>query len=158
MDSKHFLAGIQVGESFDVYIEKGKRLNIKCLGRTNEVNKAGQQKVFISLNGQMRTVYVEDKAALQSSNFHPKASKGDKLQVGAPMPGDIIETRVKPGDSVEKGDTVAIISAMKMEMLVKAEKSGIVKEVQKVFREFDLAKNYGKFYLFFQTFCICEKR
>ena len=130
MDSKNFLVGIKVGESFDVDIEKGKTLNIKCLGKTNEVNSEGQQKVFISLNGQMRTVYVTDNSAKDSINVKKKASKEDKMQVGAPMPGDVIEMRIKVGDSVEKGDTVGIISAMKMEMLVKAEASGIVKEVR----------------------------
>jgi len=59
----------------------------------------------------------------------PKADKSDITQIGAPMPGDVIAVKVKVGDQIEKGQAVAIISAMKMEMLVKAETDGKVKNV-----------------------------
>lgn len=59
----------------------------------------------------------------------PKADKNDFTQIGAPMPGDVIAVKVKVGDQVEKGQAVAIISAMKMEMLVKAETDGKVKDI-----------------------------
>ena len=35
--------------------------------------------------------------------------------ITAPMPGKITEVRVKEGDSVEKGQVIAILEAMKME-------------------------------------------
>lgn len=61
--------------------------------------------------------------------MHPKAEKGIKGQVGAPMPGTIMEVKVKAGDTVEKGAPLIVISAMKMEMIVQAPVAGKVKSV-----------------------------
>lgn len=45
------------------------------------------------------------------------------------MPGTVIEVKVKPGDKVEKGQAVLVLSAMKMEMVVNAPVSGVVKQI-----------------------------
>ncbi|MDZ7697433.1 MAG: biotin/lipoyl-containing protein [Deltaproteobacteria bacterium] len=50
--------------------------------------------------------------------------------ITAPMGGKIIEVKVKPGDSVNEGDEVVILEAMKMELPVVATDSGTVKEVK----------------------------
>jgi biotin carboxyl carrier protein len=46
------------------------------------------------------------------------------------MGGKIIEVKVKPGDSVNEGDEVIILEAMKMELPIVASDSGTVKEVK----------------------------
>jgi len=46
-----------------------------------------------------------------------------------PMPGKIVKVLVNAGDAVEAGQTLVIVSAMKMESEFKASKAGIVKEV-----------------------------
>jgi biotin carboxyl carrier protein len=46
-----------------------------------------------------------------------------------PMPGKIVKVLVSAGDSVESGQTLVIVSAMKMESEFKASKAGIIKEV-----------------------------
>jgi biotin carboxyl carrier protein len=48
----------------------------------------------------------------------PKADANIPGNVGSPMKGEVIELKVAIGDPVEKGQVVAIISAMKMEMAV----------------------------------------
>lgn len=50
-------------------------------------------------------------------------------EVRSPMPGKVVKVLVKPGNKVEAGETVIIVSAMKMESEFKAPKSGIVIEV-----------------------------
>lgn len=66
---------------------------------------------------------------MQELHIHPKAEKGNKDQVGAPMPGTVMEVRVKVGDTVEKGAPLVVLSAMKMEMVVQAPKAGKVKSL-----------------------------
>lgn len=51
-------------------------------------------------------------------------------EILAPMGGKVIDVKVKPGDTVNEGDEVVIIEAMKMELPVVAESSGTVKEVR----------------------------
>lgn len=63
-------------------------------------------------------------------HIHPKASKGDKNQIGAPMPGTVIDIRVKVGDTVEKGAPLVVLSAMKMEMVVQAPRGGKIKSLE----------------------------
>ena len=54
---------------------------------------------------------------------------GNEVPVGvlvAPMPGKVIEVKVKKGDKVKAGDTLIIIEAMKMEHSIKATENGKV--------------------------------
>jgi len=45
------------------------------------------------------------------------------------MPGRIVKVSVSQGDSVEQGDTVCVVEAMKMEHVVKAPCDGVVEEL-----------------------------
>jgi biotin carboxyl carrier protein len=45
------------------------------------------------------------------------------------MSGRILSIRVKPGDSVNSGDEMCVIEAMKMEQAIKAHRDGVVKKV-----------------------------
>jgi propionyl-CoA carboxylase alpha chain len=46
-----------------------------------------------------------------------------------PMPGLLVSLNVKEGDKVEAGQPLAVIEAMKMENILRAEKTGVVKAV-----------------------------
>jgi acetyl-CoA/propionyl-CoA carboxylase biotin carboxyl carrier protein len=58
----------------------------------------------------------------------PVANTGSGT-VSAPMQGTIIKVSVKVGQSVEVGDTVVILEAMKMENAVRAERAGTVRVI-----------------------------
>lgn len=59
-----------------------------------------------------------------------KKSDGDDSDViSTPMPGKVIKILVKEGDKVKAGETVVIISAMKMESEYKVKKDRIIKEI-----------------------------
>ncbi|MCI4011343.1 biotin carboxylase N-terminal domain-containing protein [Brevibacterium sp. ZH18] len=53
----------------------------------------------------------------------------DSNALNAPMQGTIVSVAVNAGDTVEAGDTLAVIEAMKMEQPLKAGHSGTVSEV-----------------------------
>ena len=46
------------------------------------------------------------------------------------MPGNILDVKVKAGDSVKAGDVLAILEAMKMETAVTARTAGKVREIR----------------------------
>ncbi len=46
-----------------------------------------------------------------------------------PMPGLVVSIDVAPGQEVKEGETVAVIEAMKMQNIIKAERDGLVKAV-----------------------------
>lgn len=85
--------------------------------------------VFFELNGQLRTIYVRDASAKKTVEVHPRAEKGNEKHLGAPMPGTVLEVRVKVGDTVDKGTPVVVLSAMKMETIVQSPVAGKVKKI-----------------------------
>uniref|UniRef100_A0A182YI47 Pyruvate carboxylase n=1 Tax=Anopheles stephensi TaxID=30069 RepID=A0A182YI47_ANOST len=127
LNTRVFLTGPKVGEEFEVTIEKGKTLGFKTLAMAEDLTANGEREVFFELNGQLRSVLIRDKEAVKELHIHPKATKGNKNEVGAPMPGSVIEIKVKVGDHVEKGQPLVVLSAMKMEMVVQSPRAGVVK-------------------------------
>lgn len=127
LNTRHFLVGPKVTERFDIEIEKGKRLNIALLAKSKVELETGERQVFFELNGQSRPVRViDDAVAKDSITNRVKVEEGNDLQIGAPMKGEVLEIKVALGDAVEKGQVVAVMSAMKMEMAVQVNVSGIV--------------------------------
>ncbi|XP_040573136.1 pyruvate carboxylase 1 [Lepeophtheirus salmonis] len=129
-NTRHFLIGPKIAEEFEVTIERGKTLAIKTLACSADLNSEGQREVFFELNGQLRSVFITDKSSKEGQIVALKADPTNVGHVGAPMKGDIIDVKVKSGDKVSKGDVVAIISAMKMEMAVQATLDGVVGSIE----------------------------
>ncbi len=48
----------------------------------------------------------------------------------APLPGNIFKINVKEGDTVNAGDTLLVMEAMKMENDIRAEKSGTISAIK----------------------------
>lgn len=77
-------------------------------------------------------------AGIQKSAPAPtvNAVKGKEVvaaEVGtiqAPMPGKVVDTKVKVGDKVKKGDVIIVLEAMKMQNEIYCPYDGIVKEVR----------------------------
>ncbi|EGV61481.1 pyruvate carboxylase [Yamadazyma tenuis] len=127
LPTRYFLKPCVIGESIEVEIEQGKTLIIKLLAVGEISQQSGTREVFFELNGEMRSVTIEDKTASVETKTRPKASQPN--DVGAPMAGVVVEIRCKTGQEVKKGDPVAVLSAMKMEMVISAPVSGKIGEV-----------------------------
>lgn len=61
--------------------------------------------------------------------FHIPEEKIVEGSLVAPMPGKVINLKVKKGSKVKSGDTLVILEAMKMEQSIKASKDGVIDEV-----------------------------
>ena len=59
----------------------------------------------------------------------PVAASGAQTSVNAPMPGNILDVKVKPGDTVKAGDVLLVLEAMKMENEIRAPAAGTVAAV-----------------------------
>ena len=55
--------------------------------------------------------------------------KPKKYGVKAPLPGVIVDVKVKPGDEIKRGDTVVILDAMKMENNITSDRAGKIAEI-----------------------------
>ncbi|MDA3866971.1 MAG: acetyl-CoA carboxylase biotin carboxyl carrier protein subunit [Salinivirgaceae bacterium] len=62
----------------------------------------------------------------------------DEANIKAPMPGKVVRVPVKTGDKIQSGDTVVVVSAMKMESEYKVKQDRLVKEV--LVKEGDIVK------------------
>lgn len=129
LPTKNFLNKPEVGEEFHVELEKGKIIILKLLAVGPLSEQTGNREVFFETNGEMRQVTVQDQHASVENKTRPKAEAGDSSQVGAPMQGMVVEVRAQEGHEVNKGDPIAILSAMKMEMVISAPHSGKVESL-----------------------------
>ena len=59
------------------------------------------------------------------------ATTNEKMDnVKAPMPGLVLDILVEKGQTINKGDNLLILEAMKMENIIKASGTGIVKDIK----------------------------
>ncbi len=95
-----------------------------------EVDKETKS-VQIRIGNKVSTLQLKDNSdlMLEKLGMNIAASTGIK-DIKAPMPGLILDLKVKVGDEVKKGDVVLILEAMKMENIIKAAGDGIVKSVK----------------------------
>lgn len=69
---------------------------------------------------------VADYAELMPEKIAPDTSK----YLLCPMPGLVVSMHVEPGEAVQAGQQLAIVEAMKMENILRAERDGVVKDVR----------------------------
>ena len=75
-------------------------------------------------------VFQREAAAAGSGRRRGRAAAGDGPgDVLAPMPGAVLEVLVAEGDRVDSNQTVVIMESMKMELVITASRSGVVRRV-----------------------------
>jgi biotin carboxyl carrier protein len=86
---------------------------------------------IIELEGRLFEVVVEDERTRRirelASHVSPVETRRD---LRAPMPGLIVRVEVQEGQEVEKGDSLVVMEAMKMENELKADTPGLVISIE----------------------------
>ena len=120
-----FFYGLRPGREVSVDLDRGLTLVIRCLA-IGETDEEGSVRVFYELNGQPRSVKVENREAAAAVVRRPKADPANPCHVAAPMPGVVASLAVAEGRAVVSGDLLMTIEAMKMETALHAERDGTV--------------------------------
>ncbi len=85
---------------------------------------------LLSVNGKDIELNIKDSLdqMLDKMGF-ANSKKQDSGEIKSPMPGLVLHIDVNVGQEIEKGDTLLVLEAMKMENLIKAHISGKVKSI-----------------------------
>lgn len=129
LPTRAFLAPLEEDEEITVQLSKGSEVTIKYKAQ-GELQPNGKREVFFETYGVPRVIEMEDRTSDAAQRIvREKFDPSDMGSVGAPMAGDILEVLVKPGEAVKAGQSVAVMSAMKMETAVGAPCAGVVSHV-----------------------------
>jgi propionyl-CoA carboxylase alpha chain len=84
----------------------------------------------LSFRGAQVTAYVYTALEASAAKLMPVKQAGDSGKVvRCPMPGLVVSIAVQAGQEVKTGDQLAIVEAMKMENVIRAERDATVKSV-----------------------------
>ena len=91
---------------------------------------ASRKKFIFRVNGNRYEVDVHDRYDELLHTLGMDKIEATKIKdLIAPMPGLVLEVKVKEGQVVEKGDAMVVLEAMKMENILKYPSSGKVKQI-----------------------------
>lgn len=109
-----------------------RRLKLSINGETSYFRmKYSGNFIEIAFCGVCRTVEIYNPREWAVAHFMPRpVSKIDTNLLDCPMPGLVVEVKVKPGERVFKGQELVILESMKMESAVSAPADGIVETVE----------------------------
>ncbi|MFC7362119.1 pyruvate carboxylase [Nocardioides astragali] len=119
-----YLYGLRRGGEHPVQLREGKQV-LYGLEAISEPDERGLRNVLATIDGQLRPVSVRDRSVSAEVVSAEKADLASPGQVAAPYDGAVTVT-VAEGDTVEAGQTVATIEAMKMEASITAPVAGTV--------------------------------
>ncbi|MGC1243224.1 MAG: biotin/lipoyl-containing protein [Chryseosolibacter sp.] len=123
------LASIQAGYFHVLLNDKSYRAEIV------EMDQAAKS-FTVKVNGKQYPVFLKDKFDLLLEKMGMNTNASARVNhVRAPMPGLIIDLKVKNGDVVKAGDPLLILEAMKMENIIKAPADAVVRSVKVSLRE-----------------------
>jgi acetyl-CoA/propionyl-CoA carboxylase biotin carboxyl carrier protein len=123
------------------------RLDLSMLGATPATPSADgdeplvRRRTTVEVNGRRFdvTMWVPESTSVVAAPAAKKSKRaaagsggagGGSGQVTVPMQGTIVKVLVEVGQTVEAGQAVVVLEAMKMENQIAAEKAGVVKEIK----------------------------
>jgi biotin carboxyl carrier protein len=117
---------VKVSEDNFHILYKNKSYRVEAV-KADRVTKTFEFKI----NNKIHTVQVKDKFDLLLEKMGMTNGASAKINnIKAPMPGLVIDLKVKAGDIVKAGDPLLILEAMKMENILKSPGDGTIKAVK----------------------------
>jgi biotin carboxyl carrier protein len=118
------------GQALDLTYEEADRLGqviLLCEGKSYGMSIEGSEReVHVGLAGYQYALKIEDERE-RAAQLAERAAGSGAAVVKAVMPGVVVEILVAVGDSVEEGQPLLILEAMKMQNEISAPSSGRVK-------------------------------
>lgn len=114
------------GQEYDVEIKEfqGSNAKIEVNGTSYDVD------VHIDEKASKTPKLIRKPVVNQPGEGSIKKASGGASVIKSPLPGSIIKINIAVGDTINPGDTVLVMEAMKMENNVLAEKGGTVKAIK----------------------------
>jgi len=103
--------------------------------RSYTIEVAGYDKTektaSIKVNGTIYALSIEDQFDQLLKQLGMDSLATNKVQqIKAPMPGLVLNVLVAVGDQVNKGDSLLVLEAMKMENMIKSPTDGTIKKIE----------------------------
>ncbi len=124
VDGKNYILDFEkVNQGIFSLIHKNKSHNIELIPGENV-----KKYTVNTIKNAYEVEIIDAESKYRASRLNESEESSDSSVI-APIPGKVIKVPVAIGDKVVPGQTLIIISAMKMESEFKAKKEGIVKEI-----------------------------
>jgi pyruvate carboxylase len=127
LDTVDYLYGLRQGVEHTVAMGPGVDL-LLTLEAIGEADGQGMRTVMTNINGQLRPVFVRDLSVKVETKASEKADAAVPGQIAAPFSG-VVTLKVAEGDTVDAGQPIASIEAMKMEAAITSPVAGTVKRL-----------------------------
>lgn len=119
------------GHSLYLDLEQVSGLPLYSLGLEDEgylvFVEEGQGEYQVEVQGQNYSVQIEElRPRLATQRIECSGDGQECLAISAPLAGSLVSLLVSAGDRVEKGQAVAVVESMKMQMELKAPQAGVV--------------------------------
>ena len=124
----------EVFKVYTSYIENEFKNEIPAfVAESSEIQtKVAAEKLVAEVNGKRFEIVVHAPEPVVKRHRAKQASGGSASGTGlsSPMQGTVVKIAVKEGQSVEAGDLIIVLEAMKMEQPLNAHKSGVIKNLK----------------------------
>ena len=120
------------GKAFEVTVNQQRTQAPAKPTQSGASNAASQDLMLDTYVPAVASTYVEiapEKELADTTQPPPQTSGEGAEAVTAPMPGTILDIAVKVGDSVQPGDMLCNLEAMKMKSPIRSSSSGTVTQV-----------------------------
>ena len=114
---------VEEADGFLILLYKGIRYPVEIVSRR-------QNEYEILLNGVAYTFSVETPFSLKRKKLLAgKQNEITEMSIKSPMPGKILDVLIEVGQEINRGDTLVVLEAMKMQNVIVASRKGRIRRV-----------------------------